>query len=305
MRQLSPEGRRIIEDLAQRHGFSVGAVTTMLHAISAGGSAMAQFDHPEFGGMGQWSRGGMTMIGDMFNNALKARVDGLCTDLAGLVSRQAPYGKGGQSQSQSQGGLAAGFSDSLGGDQESVSLFVPRAGQASDGWWPAGLGRPSSVGQQNNIRYAVFPEARRLVIDIAGRVQIYDTLDHRIGGVSQQQSGDASLTFTSQRGLVRLTELPTVPADDRPARAAEPPASPEQAAHTAPPPPPIPAASPGERASGRDAAAPPEASPSPAATLGTSDDIFAKLERLAGLRDKGILSEEEFAAKKTELLARL
>ena len=35
------------------------------------------------------------------------------------------------------------------------------------------------------------------------------------------------------------------------------------------------------------------------------DDIFAKLERLAGLRDKGILSEEEFAAKKAELLSRL
>jgi hypothetical protein len=34
-------------------------------------------------------------------------------------------------------------------------------------------------------------------------------------------------------------------------------------------------------------------------------DIFAKIERLADLRQKGILSEEEFAAKKTELLARL
>jgi len=34
-------------------------------------------------------------------------------------------------------------------------------------------------------------------------------------------------------------------------------------------------------------------------------DIFAKIERLAELHKKGILSTEEFTAKKTELLSRL
>jgi len=34
-------------------------------------------------------------------------------------------------------------------------------------------------------------------------------------------------------------------------------------------------------------------------------DIFAKIERLAELERKGILSQEEFAAKKSELLGRL
>ena len=34
-------------------------------------------------------------------------------------------------------------------------------------------------------------------------------------------------------------------------------------------------------------------------------DIFVKIERLAELHKKGILSAEEFAAKKAELLARL
>jgi hypothetical protein len=38
---------------------------------------MAQFSHPEFGGSGQWMRGGMSMIGDMFNSGLKSRVDSL------------------------------------------------------------------------------------------------------------------------------------------------------------------------------------------------------------------------------------
>jgi hypothetical protein len=34
-------------------------------------------------------------------------------------------------------------------------------------------------------------------------------------------------------------------------------------------------------------------------------DIFTKIERLADLQQKGILSPDEFAAKKTELLSRL
>jgi hypothetical protein len=38
---------------------------------------MAQFNHPEFAGSGQWMQGGMLMLGDMFNHALKGRVDAL------------------------------------------------------------------------------------------------------------------------------------------------------------------------------------------------------------------------------------
>jgi hypothetical protein len=44
--------------------------------------------------------------------------------------------------------------------------------------------------------------------------------------------------------------------------------------------------------------------PLPAATAQESD-IFAKIERLADLHQKGILSPEEFATKKAELLSRL
>lgn len=192
MPQLTPEGQRIVEDLARRYGFGTDAVTVMLQAVAVGGGTMAQFDHPEFGGMGQWSRGGMTMIGDMFNNALKARVDGLCAELAGVVSQHSNPRRftASQSQSQSQGGAPMAMM----GD---VSLFVPMAGRASATWWPAELGQPSSVGQQNDIRYAVFPATRRLALLVNGVLSVYDTLDHQIGGVSQQQSGDASLSFTS------------------------------------------------------------------------------------------------------------
>jgi hypothetical protein len=46
-------------------------------------------------------------------------------------------------------------------------------------------------------------------------------------------------------------------------------------------------------------AAPPPA-PAPAGTGGS--DVTAELERLAGLRNQGVLSDEEFAAAKAKLL---
>ena len=77
MRQLSPAGQQIISDIAQRHGFSVDATMSMLDSVINGNGSMAQFNHHEFAGSGQWMRGGMIMVSDMFNNYLKGRVDGL------------------------------------------------------------------------------------------------------------------------------------------------------------------------------------------------------------------------------------
>ena len=169
-------------------------------------------------------------------------------------------------QSQSQGG---------GG----VSLFVAGNGPANP-WWPAELGRPASVGAQNDLRYACFPNARRLAIQQGGQVRVYDTGEHQITGFSQQQGGDQSLTFTSQHGLVRVADLPpaSLEGDQRP----------NPAPSVAAPPP--------------AAASAPAAAP--AATPPT-EVILKTIERLAELRQKDILTEEEFAAKKAELLGRL
>ena len=67
MPKLTPEGLRAVTDIAARHGFSVDAALNLVDSLLHGQGTQAQFNHPEFGGMGQWSRGGMIMIGDMFN----------------------------------------------------------------------------------------------------------------------------------------------------------------------------------------------------------------------------------------------
>ena len=104
MRQLSPEGQQEVNDLARRHGFSPEAVAVMLDAVVSGGGGMAQFNHPEFGGSGQWMRSGMTMIGDMFNHALKGQVEALCGDLAALLAERPGLARNGGFQAQTQGG---------------------------------------------------------------------------------------------------------------------------------------------------------------------------------------------------------
>jgi hypothetical protein len=256
---------------------------------------MAQFNHPEFGGLGQWTRGGMTMVGDMFNNALKAKVDGLCSELSNLLASELFIRRPASSQSQTQS------QSGQGGVLGEVSLFVASEEGTAGAWWPADLGAPSSTGSQNNLRYAYFPAARRLAINLGGKVTVYDTLDHQIGGVSQQQSGDASFTFVSQRGLVRLADLPVVSARTSTPAPSPPPFSTPEDAPVSPSHPEEPT-----QVAGSAPAQPAPASPEQVTAAGPqSDDIFIKIERLADLHAKGILSDEEFAAKKTELLSRL
>ncbi len=74
--------------LAARSGFSVEAVATMRDAVSRGGGRMAQFDHREFGGPGQWMHGGLVMLGDSDDRTLRLRVDALCEALASADDAQ-------------------------------------------------------------------------------------------------------------------------------------------------------------------------------------------------------------------------
>jgi hypothetical protein len=176
-------------------------------------------------------KGGMLMLSDMFNHALKARVDALCRDISVILASE-------------------------------PGLFVADAGR----WPPPELGRPSATGSQNQVRYAYFDRARRLAVEVSGRVSVYDTLDHHIRGFSQQQGGTGTLLFTSQRGTVELSTLPLVSVDGRPA---------------------------------------PQPEPGSGTSSKFGEDAFAAIERLGKLHADGLLTDEEFADKKAELLRRI
>ena len=269
MQELTSEGQQIVNDLAQRHGFSTDAVTQMLLAVLNGNGSMAQFSHYEFGGSGQWMRGGMIMLGDMFNSSLKGRVDSLCLEISNILANQSGLLRTGTFQSQSQGGHDF-QNQSTGGIAGQSTLFVP---DPRANWWPQELGSPSASGSQNNMRYAYFSGNRRLAVDAGGEVWVYDTQDHQIGGFSQQQGNSTSITFSSQYGNVSLSSLPVVSRNGVPVAASQ--------------------------------AAISSNFSTPSAGSTSDTDIYAAIERLGSLKSQGILTDNEFSTKKAELLARI
>ena len=230
---------------------------------------MAQFYHPELGGGGQWMRGGMTMVGDMFNHGLQATVSGLCSELS-IPARQPPDVRAAPPE------LGLG----LHGVGQRLVAVRPR--------------EPELSGGQNDARYAYFPGPRRLAISRNGQITVYDTLNHNIGGVQQQQGGySGSLSFSSQFGTFTVDSLPVVsgqgaqPAWQAPQSSQSSQSSqPEPLAYQPAP----------QQAS--------QPQPSGGATQ-SHDEILSALERLGALHQKGVLSDQEFASKKAELLARL
>lgn len=258
MMTLSNNHYQELQNLAQKYQVQVETVICLLQALQNGQGTMAQFNCPELGGSGQWMQGGMTMVGDMFNYQLQNLVNNLCAELSQWWQYNA---------------------------QE---LINNNAGnQSSAQWWPAELGSPAATGQQNEMSYAYFPNQRRLAVKRYNQITVYDTLNHSIGGFSQQQGGGDNISFSSQFGTVNLTSLPQVfPASQ----------------NTPEPPPPttnIPPNNP------NTPNMPTYAEANEVNATNSETDIFLKIERLAELQQKGILTPEEFAEKKQELLKRL
>lgn len=260
MQKLTDIGENLVNNIASRYGLSHDAVVHMLVAVNNGGGSMAQFNCPELGGSGQWMRGGMTMVGDMFNNGLKNTVDNLCNELANiLVNNQ-------------------------------IFPVIPAGTPGSNQWWPSNLGIPFSTGAQNNIRYAVFPN--RLAVELNGQVSVYDTLDHNISGVSQQQGSNTSLTFNSQWGTINVNSLPLLSGQSLEApqnNFAEPPL--EQQQNNTPEPVNAPMVN--------------EPLVNNSTPQYSTNETLSIIEKLAQLRDLGAITEDEYNVKKSDLLKRI
>ncbi|MBD5771311.1 SHOCT domain-containing protein [Marinomonas colpomeniae] len=261
MQNLTQSGQQLVNSLCCKYNLSYDAVVHMLIAVNNGSGSMAQFNCQELGGGGQWMRSGMTMVGDMFNNGLKNTVDNLCNDLAN--------------------GLA------------NLEIFVPipQGTPGSSLWWPGNLGQPFSSGAQNNIRYAVFPN--RLAVELNGQVTVYNTLDNNIGGVSQQQGGDTSLTFSSQYGTIAVSSLPII---------SGPGVAPELQRNFAEP---VQNTFIPERSNIAQQNNNTQQTNSHIPNSSSINETIQLIEKLSKLKDAGAISENEYNTKKTELLSRI
>ena len=258
MQKLTQEGQNFVNNLSNKYNLSADTIINMIGAVNNGGGTMAQFSSPELGGSGQWMRGGMTMVGDMFNNGLKNTVDNLCSEISNALPTM------------------------------QIFPVVPAGTSASNQWWPTDLGVPFSSGSQNNTRYAVFPN--RLAVDVNGQVTVYDTLDNNISGVSQQQGGDNSLTFSSQYGTILVSTLPIISgAGNVPPVENNNFVEPVQTNFLNPTPAPLVEESPVMNTNQTD----------------STNSIIEMIEQLSRLHLAGVLSDNEFNTKKSELLKRL
>jgi len=281
MQLLTPAGQNIVNDIAQRYNLSQDTVICMLTAVNRGNGSMAQFNCPELGGSGQWMQGGMTMVGDMFNYGLKNTVNNLCAELSNALANTQMF------------------------------PVIPAGSKNSNQWWPADLGSPSSSGAQNNIRYAVFPN--RLAIELNGQVTVYDTLDNNIGGVSQQQGGDTSLTFSSQYGTIAVNTLPIISGPGIPAQKQTNFAQPAPANNQFTQPDNV---SVDNRNNGNarnlnnnmnsNSPAPNSNNVNSSfADQSSTDAIITLIEKIAKLHESGALTDDEYNSKKSELLSRI
>ena len=163
----------MIQELSEKHQLSQGAIEVLLVALQRGNGTLAQFNHPDLGGMGQWMPG-MIMIGDMNNHALKARIEAVCIALSQHLAGQ------------------------------------PRASIKFDAvpdWWVAKFGKPAMSASQNGLRYAYFPEKNRLVIQVDNHLTEYDTTGFVITSVSAQ---NGILRILTKQGDRSPADFPVV-----------------------------------------------------------------------------------------------
>lgn len=156
-----------VKRIAKKHNFSEETVQILLQSIIQGGGSQAQFNLNELGGMGQW-QAGMIMIGDMFNNGLKNRVNDLCFELSEL-SRNLPVEK------------------TEGKKSEKVKAETRQV---------------TFKGSQNEMTYQYFDSENRLEILENGKMEAqYDTTGFELSGVQQQQDNSIkSIKFQDKNG---------------------------------------------------------------------------------------------------------
>ncbi len=89
-------------------------------------------------------------------------------------------------------------------------LNVRQAGVVNS-CWPLELGIASTSGSSPDMRYAYFPQNRRLAVEWHGVLTIYDTAEFQFRGMLRAHASEAiGISILTQRGRIRLSDLATV-----------------------------------------------------------------------------------------------
>ena len=170
-----------------------------------------QFNIRELGGMGQWSGGGMTQVGDMFNDGLKQKVAALCQDLATLLKSRTVFDEGSASPRSYAGWQCPAWRRSLvaGGAGHAVlhrraerhglcPVSRPRARGGA-----AGAGR-AGVRQRRSPHHRLCPGRRAAARRACGSTASTAASGWRTSSRSDRQAGGGELGEGTGAVVVRL-----------------------------------------------------------------------------------------------------
>jgi hypothetical protein len=94
---------------------------------------------------------------------------------------------------------------------DTLRPLKPSLDSKASRWWPDQMGEAASSGSSDELRYAYFPRAHRLLLERHGELTIYDTGLHQFRGALRPHGSDGMLSFTSQNGRVTLDLLKIIP----------------------------------------------------------------------------------------------
>lgn len=89
---------------------------------------------------------------------------------------------------------------------EPMKPMKPMEFSHTSAWWPEELGKPNATGSQDQLQYAYFKDARRLLLREQGRMSIYDTGEYQIRGILQA-SDIAHAQILTDQGSVEISQL--------------------------------------------------------------------------------------------------
>ncbi len=176
----------ILEESAQRFGFSLPVVQHIWDGLVRSHGKQVQFNSPELGGQGQWQNG-MLMIGDWNNHSLKARLAELIEQLAPLAAQSPAFAEVPAAQVYARQEQPLGVTDETETTEPEKTL--------TGGW----------QGTQNGISYVFYPEQSLLALNSGER---YSTAPYFVLGMGQsQQQGRNTLVLLTDQGEIAVDQL--------------------------------------------------------------------------------------------------
>src|SRR5687768_15679393 len=123
----------VIPEIAARYLIPEEKVREIHRQLQANGGTQCQFQCEELGGPVQWMPG-MVMTTRWHDEGLRARVDGLCSEVAAIVR-----------------GSGTSAPAALRRDPDTAPSSACVELPAGESWWPAAFGHPAASGAQSGV----------------------------------------------------------------------------------------------------------------------------------------------------------